>query len=386
MLERIRKRIRQHFLARLFCREVLQLVQNIISYILSIRYIYKSGDILYIGIIDTAGFGDNLMELPLLQGIKKATGLNCYIIYVTRFPRFFQRFAIVDEAVSGKNRFISTCLVMAKCDLILEAGHVSHIMSVRKLQRNKVQKLSPLLLAYCDDNIAMQKNRFYDSPHNFRIDQYGKILGRHRIEFYDMHGILGISKNDVIEMPSFGDDQLVLKKYVLTPRSYIVVNRDVGSGGKEHNKLWGIEKYVGVIKGIQELYPHMKVVLLGVENSKEIRQCVDYDLTKQTSLEETAVLLKNSRFLLSSEGGLVHLQHFLLGKSIVLFGPTDLSYLGYDENDNLCSNVCGGCYWLIENWHDTCIRKSPICMETLEIDDVLRCVKKYCVENGEVNG
>ncbi len=101
---------------------------------------------------------------------------------------------------------------------------------------------------------------------------------------------------------------------------------------------------------------------------------VDLDLVGKTSMGETAVLLKHSLLLLDGDSGLVHLNHALSGKSVVLFGPTPSAFFGYAENANITSQFCTGCVWMRgTRWHTECLRgfDGPKCLEEITPSTVL---------------
>lgn len=83
-----------------------------------------------------------------------------------------------------------------------------------------------------------------------------------------------------------------------------------------------------------------------------------------------------SAFLLhiSQEGGSVIARHFLsTKKSMVLFGPTDEKFYGFDENENISCRKCNcPCEWLMNDWMYTCPlgKKDDDCMNSITVSNL----------------
>lgn len=343
---------------------------NVLSLIQLCERKNKKREKLTVGIMDAGGFGDVLMELPLIEKIRAVVGESkCCIVCCNKYSSFFGEFVQIDRSVQYTNDIKSLTLLYAACDLVLIAGKASHIMTVTKFDRNRVKRFSERLYEYCIKNIAFQGELFGDGLHNYRVDQYGILMGKHRIEFFDMQGVLGVSRNDVVPMPELEEAGAVLDKFGLVGKEYIAINRDAGCGDDKHPKLWLREYYIELMKLIKKQYPDKSIVLVGGKTDDGLTAYADVDTTGKTSLQELAVILKHSALLIAGEGGPVHLQHFLGGKSLVIFGPTDLAMFGYSENINISSDICNRqCCWLVDNWTDGCIKnkENPDCMRSIK--------------------
>lgn len=130
---------------------------------------------------------------------------------------------------------------------------------------------------------------------------------------------------------------------------------------------------------IKENYPNLVIVQVGTDRCKEIPE-IDVNLLGKTNFEELKIILKNSILHIDGECGLVHLKHFLNGKSAVLFGQTSIDYIGYENNINLKSNACPHwCEWIVDDWQNNCIRgyKEPPCLAELKPDYVFENIKPY---------
>ena len=71
--------------------------------------------------------------------------------------------------------------------------------------------------------------------------------------------------------------------------------------------------------------------------------------------------------------------HALHTKSIVLFGPTPLSYFALDKNINLAPAKCGDCWWSTQGWLSSCPRglETPECMDSISPARVADAAEDY---------
>ena len=120
-----------------------------------------------------------------------------------------------------------------------------------------------------------------------------------------------------------------------------------------------------------------KVVQLGTVEEEAIPG-VDLYLNGQTSLAESALIIKSAVCHVDTEGGLVHLAHAMHQRSVVLFGPTPVEIFGYPENINLEPKTCKGCWFATDNWVVECPRhtKGPQCMKEHRAEDVMNAINR----------
>ncbi len=119
----------------------------------------------------------------------------------------------------------------------------------------------------------------------------------------------------------------------------------------------------------------INVIQLGNSN-EEIVEGVNYSLNGSTTLNQTAMVLKNALCHLDTEGGLVHLNRAVHGTSVVMFGPTPIKTFGYPQNINLAPSSCKECFWTTLTWLLECPRETsgPECMAVYEPDRVAATV------------
>ena len=122
----------------------------------------------------------------------------------------------------------------------------------------------------------------------------------------------------------------------------------------------------------KRVYPDILLVQLGSAKDLAI-QGVDICLAGKTSWHETLVILKHGALHIDGESGLVHLRRQLRGQSVVLFGPTPVSYYGYAHNRNIISPVCNNCMGATSDWYANCPKGLPEaeCLRAISPERVL---------------
>lgn len=128
---------------------------------------------------------------------------------------------------------------------------------------------------------------------------------------------------------------------------------------------------------IKNKYKDILLVQIGSKNDIIINN-IDICLNGKTTFLESLVLIKFSLFLADCESGLVHYNHCLHGKSLVLFGPTPIKYFSYSQNVNIKSSICNNCMWIDKDWLHNCINYSyPKCMASISPKEVFNISEKY---------
>lgn len=107
----------------------------------------------------------------------------------------------------------------------------------------------------------------------------------------------------------------------------------------------------------------IRTIQVGEEREPLVRG-VDLDLRGKTTFSQTGTVLKFATAHLDTEGGLVHLARSMGTTSVVAFGPTPVSFFGYEGNVNLEPRECGDCWWVSHEWARRCPRgmEKPACM------------------------
>lgn len=254
--------------------------------------------------------------------------------------------------------------------------------------KKKIAKYSEEFLDYillCEKFMYMNP-RFFECGRtcDCQVNMLAKIYGKNRLQTPD---ILNILKIKDIKFNILIHQNKNNVNYGISSNKYVTIHR--GNDLKNKStcvKLWPVG-YYGVLAGfLKKKYPEYQIVQLGVnkERCPNIEN-VDVNLVEKTTLDDVAFLLKHSSLHIDCEGGFTHLRHALRGgKTVVLFGPTDIGYYGYPENINLRTDACSECEWSREKWLESCVRGmvNPACMYSLTPEFVFSQI----VKSGALNG
>jgi ADP-heptose:LPS heptosyltransferase/SAM-dependent methyltransferase len=235
------------------------------------------------------------------------------------------------------------------------------------------------------NRIRLQPYQFIFDSHPFLDGMFARIVTSENMSLPDATGHFGGLKIDRDTVPYFCADvsqYSIVKRLGLAEQRYITVHDGFDTShisfGNTATKCWPLDHWRKFVALVKEKLPDIAVVQLGSVNSREIAG-VDLDLRKKTTLDEAAWILKNSLLHIDGESGLVRLAHALHTKSVVLFGPTNLSFFGFDKNINLASKVCNDCWWSTRSWLNSCPRgfTTPVCMETISPESVAHATADY---------
>lgn len=337
-----------------------------------ITYSYASNAIIKIRCICFAGFGDLLLTLLLIQKMKEVFDGKIEITMATKLTQYVSLFDFVDN-VENYDKHVKE-FDEHNFDICLVVD--SNSVLVKYMNQKKIEILNKKLYEYCRSVIENDKRIFGGiiANNTYQRVNYNLLHGLNRIEGMDPLRKLGLGRQDVLKLPQFYYTHEDIKE-LLTGNCYITINRDMDIRKIEDVKLWPIEYYVSLINMIKNKYNSLKIVLIGNRCADEIREVADVDLTGRTTLSDLHCILRNSKVHIGSEGGLIHLNHFLGGKSLVIFGPTNPEYFGYTENINISNNVCPiKCEWLVKDWFERCARgdEYPRCLYSISPKAVMQ--------------
>jgi len=208
-----------------------------------------------------------------------------------------------------------------------------------------------------------------------------KIRGENYYSSFSYDDVFKISDNSV-NIPLDNCYKEIYEKLLLNGK-YITIN--YGNGSADNNvesvaKQWPLEYFRRFVELYHERYPNVKIIQIGSVHAKKIIGCDQYELGQ--NLDVVKYILKNALFHLDIEGGLVHLASQLGTKCVVLFGPTPVSFFGYEQNCNILAGECHGCYCLYDNIN-MCARnlKKPECMYSISPEIVMEKLKRVVGED-----
>ena len=353
-------------------------------------------DTIHILIEISGGLGDFLIAANYIYNfanyIRNNTTANLHLDVIAAEHRFNNLKAVLQEKTFIQNLFKKNEF-KKEFDYDLEATLHTYLL-VDKFNQDKVKNLCPKLhslVAHYQE--FLEKYKFKNFGH---LNAYNIALANNkkRLQLADINDILRIEENFNYPLPYPDNEEDILNKFNLKDKIFITLNRGVDKSNTAHEstKMWQYEKYNQLTKRLKETYPEIVLVQLGasVELCKQIEN-IDINLIGQTDLEDIKVLIKKSFLHIDSEGGFAHLRNALKAKNpaIVIFGPTNPDFYGYNTNINIRNNdACPiHCDWVIRDWQHCCLRGEniPPCTNLITVEEVYSKIDKYLKDRGELN-
>lgn len=265
-------------------------------------------------------------------------------------------------------------------DVFLE---ISAQIFIRNINVPMLKRYSESVYFEFFNHYKYQMKRYVDSQHITYLDSVmirrAKIKGLNRYSLYGESGLFDIKDCSVNILL----DKNAEKRYqeLELGSTYITYNygaQAVKKGGKSQIKMWPAEYHRELTQLIKTKYPDITVVQIGARDCDEIPGADRYILGE--NLEVIKHILRNSVFHFDCEGGLVHLASQLGTKCVVVFGPTPEWYIGYTNNINITSRICGECMGTTSNWFDCYCYDRPECMYSITpkmvMEKIIGCISE----------
>lgn len=328
----------------------------------------------HIAIAIAGGLGDLITAGKYTKALSVYAGENVKIDIVTEHndfdtvKRLFKSLSFVNAIVDETQNSIRYDLEIK----LVRFPVLSTVFEHRLLDRLK--RYVDLLKNFYKMNYQVIKNDFLGRC-------YSEQQGRNRENESDIDNFLGMADID-FPLPVSTVFSEIAAKFKITAGDFFIVQSGAGRHFEYVNnesRQWPLSYYEQLISLIKNVRPNVQIIQVGNEKQSRING-VDIDLRGKTNLDELCCLLKNAKLLVSQEGGMPILRHFLGGgKSCVLFGPTKESFFGFSENINLTARPCSyPCEWLTRDWMEKCAitGNRAQCMNDLTPEFVFEKIKK----------
>ncbi len=327
----------------------------------------KNGGLSLLFVI-TGGIGDAIMELCFYERLIELVPEITIDIYGETYCKY------IYGSKRGIRRIIDCKLEKAKMedyDVVLQA---SWGITVYYVDEERVSLRSKELLD-CIKKTQYDMRAEGDLSNRIRRAQILKkdkfwLMGRGEIWSLSRKNI----KVDMLEEYEQDFRDLNLGKYITI--NHGVDMRKVGID-QSPTKVWPSEYFEKYINDFKDSYKGIEIIQLGDNNQEPIRGADRYIFGQ--NFEVVKYIIKNSMLHVDDEGGLVHLATALGTKCIVMFGPTPIDILGYDENINVCANACPGCFSYVSDWNAKCIlgNKEAKCMYSIKPHLIMEKTRSY---------
>lgn len=232
-----------------------------------------------------------------------------------------------------------------------------------------------------DNALRLQQGcREYDLsifPHTQSGIHFRRMMYQRKkcFSFYDYTGII---KNELKKVYIPVSTELAELEQIV-PGKYITIN--YGNGISQNDefmpaKQWPYDYYERLIRLFKTEYSEIKVIQIGAEDNRRLENADKHILGQ--NFEIVKQLLSNAQLHFDIEGGLMHLASNIGTKCVVIYGPTQKEIFSYDDNINIVSEKCHGCYGLSNELYK-CIKgmKQPECMYSVTPEMVMERVKEY---------
>lgn len=309
----------------------------------------------HIAFIPQAGIGDFAFAAKYVYCLKKTFGNNITIDIVV--DNHFEAAECFWKGKKHINRLFNAHKKQNTydCEIALTRFPVIRYIDKKRVDQVGSERLKQYLKTV--SRFQLQNPLLYQSDYLGRC--YSLLHGRTRENQADIENRLSMTQVTDFHIPLPENDEETFGKFGIKENAYLVIQTGSGKHFRNENDIrhWPVEYYEELIEKIRKINPSIPIIQIGEAYHKTVKN-TDINLLGKTSFREMLTILKGARLLISQEGGLPILRHFISRKpSCVIFGPTDKNFMGFDENSNLNTNNCeGGCEWIFDNWYKTCIK------------------------------
>lgn len=216
---------------------------------------------------------------------------------------------------------------------------------------------------------------YYKTISKFLVNRKGVVYHT----AYDVFGDLNVNDSDKVKLLfNDADEMKVLNEFGLKGKKYVTLNTGLNIEyiNKMNTREWPFDKWKLLAQRIKDRYPEMIIVQVGLKLREEDDIGTDICLNGRTQLGQIAIVLKNAYLHIDYDGGLVHVNHMVGGKSVVLMGPSAASNHAYPENIYISSGVCEPCEWDESDWLSRCLKgfECVKCMDSISVDMVMDAI------------
>lgn len=326
--------------------------------------------------IKNSALGDQIIALALYDDISKMFS-DCYIdIYSVRED--YSR-CVFEEQECLREIFghIPDNHDIRQYDLFFE---ISSQVIIRGIDSRRVKKHSNKLYKKVLEHVDFQKAWYVDGVNGIYAESVLLTRARKRncnkYTIYNESGLFSVDKRRtrIHCKPGYKEKYESIK----LGHAFVTYNygaNKVTAGSKKQAKMWPASYHEKLNQLIKDEFPEIEMIQVGAADCEKIPGADRYVLGED--LEVVKHILSNSILHIDCEGGLVHLATNLGTKCAVMFGPTPIWYLGYDQNINIAPIKCGECMGATPNWFDCYMYDRPECMYSITPEMVFGRIKEY---------
>lgn len=359
-----------------------------------IKHRYDNGP--KIIVIGTGSLGDALQMTPLLRALHHylPTAEICLLhksksaLKVLKNNPYLKSLSHADfDSFSRIKKAVKT---RGFADLVIEVESVTYLVSYvcapMSLQHKDLIEKMPTMFF---DNVKERLEKWRTiQPFSRNINNLSEITFAPSTLYKDIHFLDLMSQTSGLSIDRFSSLDFQLerasenilnslpkdKKYITVQNG---VDPDVMKWGKatqlRPTKMLPLSTWKEIVY-LLSLH-NFNVVQIGLMEDELIDGVLDL---RGTTIEEAAQIIRHAKVHLGTEGGLVHLARAVATKSVVLFGPTPSTFLGYPQNMNLTVGECSACWRAKKDWFIFCPQgfHESLCMQNYEAPTVVKAILK----------
>ena len=316
-------------------------------------------------IVRFSSIGDIVLTSPVVRIAKKQLNADIHYITKTQYAQLLDNNPHIDKIYtieSGINEVIKD----------LKKEQYDYVIDLHNNLRSKILKF------------LLRKKSFSFNKNNIQkwlmVNFKTKTKVAHIVERYIETLKYFNVKNDNKGLDFFYKKNPVLFETHGIPRSYVCISL----GAKHFTKRIPVKIINEIISGLS-----YNIVLIGgndsIEEAKAITKINSHnviDLTGKISIAESAQIIDNSKLLITSDTGMMHIGAALKKEMIVLWGSTVpgfgmYPYYGNDKTEWFSSEVkdlsCRPCSKI---GYDKCPKKHFNCMMNQDVEKIIQFSKK----------
>lgn len=172
----------------------------------------------------------------------------------------------------------------------------------------------------------------------------------------------------------------ILTKHLNTDlEEYCVINPNVGELAIE--RTWPEEKFLALIRTLQQRSPSLKIVLVGkghaeiAKNARLAAATAAVNLTDVLNLQELIRVLNGAQFIVSGDTGVLHLADLCIRPCVALFGPTlEQTYFHPRHSRSRVVSNSVFCRPCIHHFAKPPCHGDNICMKSISVEAVLSAI------------
>ena len=205
------------------------------------------------------------------------------------------------------------------------------------------------------------------------VDHFLKFLNSVGIPYSDEIPKIFLQNDDIL----FGND--FMKDKIVNIKKYLVAIHP-GSGSRQ--KCWPVDYFAELIIWLKDKMGILPIIVAGpsdIEIVERLRLKVkdNFILADRLPLPGLAAIIKRCNLFVGNDSGITHLAAAVGTRTIAIFGSTDSNIWGPrgEQVRILCKKFhCNPC---LPDTRRNCF--SPVCLDTVTVDDVIREVRSILV-------